>query len=422
MKRVIRMTALVLALVTLLGGLTIGLTGCKKNADNEIILWWPSGRAYQSMLNEALERFRAEYPDVQVKVQYKDIDAFDAYKYALNDDKTRPDVAILDHVYVQALAKDRQIMDLTDTTADIREKFPETLYGANMYEGGVYALPMSANTVVLMANLDILKAAGVVDADGNAKIPTTFEELLDACEKVEASGQTAFAQPNDSFSAMEFASYVARNGGALVSGDGKTATFTDEKVIKALSQWKQLSQYANRNTYEEDKFYNGKVAFVEMGSWSLPKVTGSSQRFNCGFSEMVTIDASLPNYSGLGLYSLCVAEKTRNREAAVALAKFLATDKTIQLAFNQERKLFPVTNETLSDSYYTENEAFRVFAGQMQKVAARPATPAWPAMEQAIVNMLFEVVRSEDSDLGSITAIARKYETKVQAEIDMLNR
>ena len=422
MKRMFRLATLVLVFVMLLGSLMICMTGCKKNADNEIILWWPSGRAYQSMLNDALTRFRAVYPDVQVKVQYKDIDAFDAYKYALNDDKTRPDVAILDHVYVQALAKDKQIMNLTDSTADIKAMFPAALYNANTYGTDVYALPMSANTVVLMANLDMLKAAGVVDENGNAKIPKTFDELLDACEKVEASGQIAFAQPLNSFAAMEFASYVARNGGSLISADGKRATFTDEKVVKALSDWKKLSKYANNNTYEEDKFYNGKVAFVEMGSWSLPKVTGSSRRFNCGFSEMVTIDATLPNNSGLGLYSLCVAEKTRNRDAAVALAEFLATDKTIQLAFNQEKKLFPVTNETLSDSYYTDDDAFCVFAAQLQKVAPRPATPAWPAMEQAIVNMLFEVVKSNASDTTSLSAIAQRYQTQVQAEIDNLNR
>ena len=233
---------------------------------------------------------------------------------------------------------------------------------------------MSANTVVLMVNKDILKNAGVTDTEGNAKIPSTFDELLAACEQVRGKGYIAFAQPNNSFAAMEFASYVSRNGGAMISDDGKKVNFTDDKVVKALSDWKKLSEFSNNNTYEEDKFYNGKVAFVEMGSWSLPKVTGSSELFDCGFAEMVTIDASLPNYSGLGLYSLCVANKSAHKDVATELAKFLATDKTIQLAFNKEKKLFPVTNETLGDSYYTENDAFKVFASQLRKVTPRPAT------------------------------------------------
>lgn len=402
---------LILAAILVATTLVVGLSACK--GGDELILWWPSGRAYQSMIDDVLARFKEQYPNANIKVQYKDIDAFEAYKYALNDNKTRPDVAIIDHVYVQALARDNQILNLKNEGAEeLKSKYPEALYNANAYNDGVYALPMSANTVVLMVNKDMLTKCGV------AKVPTTFEELIAACEKVSAAGEIAFAQPKNSFAAMEFAAYVSRNGGELISADGKTAKFDDVKVVKALQDWKALSKYVNTNEYEEGKFYNGKVAFVEMGSWSLPKVTGSSKLFDCGFYEMVTIDAELPNYSGLGLYSLCVARKTRDKDLAVALAKFLSTDKTVQLAFNKEKKLFPVTNEALADDYYTQDDAFKVFASQLNKVTPRPATPVWQSMESAIVNMLFEVVGSTSSDTASIAAIAKKYQDNIQAEID----
>ena len=411
---------LLLTLIIVMSSLCVFATACNNDKDEkQITLWWPSGKAYISMLNEALERFKAQYPNVEIKVQYKDIDAFDAYKMALNDDKTRPDVAIIDHVYVQALAHDSQLLNLSENgTADIGSKFPANLYQANAYNGNVYALPFSANTIVLMANKDILKSCGIVDQQGNAKLPTTLEELLADCQIVKNSGKTAFAQPLNSFSAMGFASYVARNGGAMVSADGKTVTFDNDGVAKALKNWQALSAYASANSYEEDKFYSGKVAFVEMGSWSLPKVTGSSQLFDCGFAEMVTIDGTIQNYSGLGLYSLCVAQKTNNKELAVALAEFLATDKTIQIAFNKEKKLFPVTNEALSDSYYTQNDAFKVFATQLQKVAPRPATPVWPDMEQAIINMLLEIkTATSDTQFNSIVT---KYQNQVQSAVNRL--
>ena len=133
---------------------------------------------------------------------------------------------------------------------------------------------------------------------------------------------------------------------------------------------------------------------------------------------MVTIDPDLPNYSGLGLYSLCVARKTRDKDLAVALAEFLATDKTVQLAFNKEKKLFPVTNEALADDYYANDDAFKVFASQLNKVTPRPATPVWQSMESAIVNMLFEVVGSSSSATADIKAIAKKYQDNIQAEIN----
>ena len=409
---------LLLVLIVVLSCFCAMFVACNDKNDGEIILWWPSGRAYVNMLNDALQRFQLQYPEAKIKVQYKDIDAFDAYKMALNDDKTRPDVAIIDHVYVQALAHDDQLLNLTSHgTADFDKNFPENLYQANAYAGNVYALPFSANTIVLMVNKDILRACGIVDEKGEAKFPTTFDELLADCETVQNKGYIAFAQPLNSFSAMAFASYVSRCGGSMVSADGKTVTFDNDGVLKALDCWKKLSAFANANSYEEDKFYSGKVAFVEMGSWSLPKITGSSKLFDSGFAEMVSIDSEIANYSGLGVYSLCVSLKTRNKQLSVALAEFLASDKTIQLSFNKEKKLFPVTNEALSDSYYTENEAFKVFANQLQKVTPRPATPVWPDMEQAIINMLLEIKDAED-----LSVVVTKYQNGVQSAIDRLEK
>ena len=397
--------------------IAIGAAGCNKGTDG-LLIWWPSGRDYRQIIDDVLEDFKADYPDLEVKVAYKDMDAFDAYKMALQDDKTRPDVAIIDHVYVQALAQSNQLLNLSENVSDgLKAKYPEALYNANSYNGNVYALPMSANTVVLMVNPKILKDCGVVDGTGEADIPETFEELIAACEKIKAAGKTAFAQPMNSFAAMPFASYVSRNGGSMMSADGKTVTFDNEGVKKALANWKELANYANTNAYEEDKFYTGGVAFCEMGSWSLSNVTGAAKKFDCAFAEMVTIDASLPNYSGLGLYSLCIPEKTRNKEAALALAERLSTNKDVQLKFNKAKNLFPVTNEALSDSYYTGDAALKVFASQLRKVTPRPATPVWPDMEQAIINMLREVVTGNTSDFSAVTA---KYNAKVQSALDRL--
>ena len=241
-----------------------------------------------------------------------------------------------------------------------------------------------------------------------------MDELIAACKTVSEKGYIAFAQPQNDFAVMEFVSYAARCGGKVVSDDYKTVTFDNSGVSKAIDKWIALSKYASQSTYEEDKFYNGKVAFVEMGSWALTSVTGSSKRFDCGFAEMVTIDEDTPNYSGLGLYSLCIAEKSANKQLALEFAKYLSTNKTVQLAYNKDKNLFPVTNEALSDEYYTQNDALKVYAAQLQKVAARPSTPVWPDMESALQNMLFEIVRSD----GNYSTIVTKYQNKVQQATD----
>lgn len=394
----------------------LGFVGCNKSSD-ELVIWWPSGQVMEKVIEDAIEAYQVDHPNVKIKVVNKPVDAFDAYRYALNDKKTCPDIAILDHVYVQALAHDGQLANLTQLGSDdIKDLYPESVYNANCYNGDAYALPFSANTVVLMYNKDILKACGIVDENGEAKAPTTIEELIDACEIISEKGYTAFAQPLNWFSAMEFASYVARRGGKLVSDDYKQVLLTSEEVMAAVGDWKALSKYVNKNAYEEDKFYNGKVAFVEMGSWSLNKVTGSTARFDCGFAEMVTLNPEETNYSGLGLYSLCIAESSDKKSEAYEFAKYLSTDKTVQLAYNQAENLFPVTLEALDDDYYKNSDVLSIFAAQLQKVAARPGTPVWPDIEQAIVNMLIEVVRTD----GDYTQIVNKYQQSTQEATDRI--
>lgn len=405
-----RKLLLILLVAAYLIGCMSMLAGCGGKSEDELILWWPSGKVNIEIIEEALDRFAKTHPDVKVKLVPKSVDSFDAYRISLNDDKTRPDVAILDHVYVQALANDGQLANLSSFGSDDhRSNYPSAVYDANCYKGSAYALPFSANTVVLMYNKDILNACGI------EKVPTTMDELLSACEIIQSKGYTAFAQPQNTFSAMEFASYVARNGGALCSDDYTQVLFNSDEVKSAVNNWKELSKYANQNAYEEDKFYNGKVAFVEMGSWAISKVTGSSARFECGFAEMVSIAEGVENLSGLGLYSLCVAEKSTQKQAAYDLALFLSTDKTVQLAYNKNANLFPVTTEVLSDPYYTEDAALSVYASQLTKVAPRPGTPLWPDMESAIVNMLVSVVRDES---GNMDSIINEYQRQVQAATD----
>lgn len=402
---------LTICIILVVATLCTVFVGCGNTTSdpNSITVWWPSGKAMQKIIEDAVKDFTALHPEAKINVVNKPVDAFDAYKYALNDNKTRPDVAIVDHVYVAALANDKQIANLSELGCDdVKSMYPQKVFDAICYGGSAYGLPFSANTVVLMYNKDILSAC-------NVSVPTTLDELLQACKIVSQNGYTAFAQPQNSFAVMEFMSYVSRCGGSVISDDYKTITFENAGALKALDKWVALSKYASQSSFEEDKFYNGKVAFVEMGSWALKSVTGSSKRFDCGFAEMVTIDSDCANNSGLGLYSLCVAEKSGSKQLALEFAKYLSTNKNVQLAYNKEQNLFPVTNEALSDDYYTQNDALKVYASQLQKVAARPATPVWPDMERALQSMLFEIVRMDSSDY---TSVVKSYQTQVQKATD----
>lgn len=401
------------ALIALVLSLTAIMAGCSGSQRGDgLILWWISGQQNEQIIREAVASYSEQNPGTEIEIVSKaGMDVFQAYKIALSDDNTRPDVAILDHVYVQSLAKDVMIANLSAMGAgDVQDIYPTGLWQANLYEGNSYALPLSANTIALMYNENILKEAGVTDdgtPTGKVVPPTTLEELFEACEKVEKIGKTPFAQPINSFAAMAFMSYVGRLGGSIVSEDYRTVKLDGNAQVKeALEIWKKFSDegWVNKNEFEEGKFYSGGVAFLEMGSWNISKVSGNTAVFDVGVTEMVRFDSEHTNVSGLGLYSLVVAEDSVDKQAAYALAKYLSSDEQFQLKFNQSQNLFPVTKTALANEHYTEDAILSVYAAQMEKVTPRPGTPVWPDLEQVLVTMLRSAVLNGDVDGALATA------------------
>lgn len=401
------------ALIALVLSLTAIMAGCSGGQRGDgLILWWISGQQNEQIIREAVAAYSEQNPGTEIDIVSKaGMDVFQAYKIALSDDNTRPDVAILDHVYVQSLAKDGMIANLSAMGAgDVQDIYPTGLWQANLYEGNSYALPLSANTIALMYNENILKEAGVTDdgtPTGKVVPPTTLEELFEACEKVEKIGKTPFAQPINSFAAMAFMSYVGRLGGSIVSEDYRTVKLDGNAQVKeALEIWKKFSDegWVNKNEFEEGKFYSGGVAFLEMGSWNISKVSGNTAVFDVGVTEMVRFDSEHTNVSGLGLYSLVVAEDSVDKQAAYELAKYLSTNEAFQLKFNQSQNLFPVTKTALANEHYTEDAILSVYAAQMEKVTPRPGTPVWPDLEQVLVTMLRSAVLNGDVDGALATA------------------
>ena len=401
------------ALIALVLSLTAIMAGCSGSQRGDgLILWWISGQQNEQIIREAVAAYSEQNPGTEIEIVSKaGMDVFQAYKIALSDDNTRPDVAILDHVYVQSLAKDGMIANLSAMGAgDVQDIYPTGLWQANLYEGNSYALPLSANTIALMYNENILKEAGVTDdgtPTGKVVPPTTLEELFEACEKVEKIGKTPFAQPINSFAAMAFMSYVGRLGGSIVSEDYRTVKLDGNAQVKeALEIWKKFSGegWVNKNEFEEGKFYSGGVAFLEMGSWNISKVSGNTAVFDVGVTEMVRFDSEHTNVSGLGLYSLVIAEDSVDKQAAYELAKYLSTNEAFQLKFNQSQNLFPVTKTALANEHYTEDAILSVYAAQMEKVTPRPGTPVWPDLEQVLVTMLRSAVLNGDVDGALATA------------------
>lgn len=196
---------------------------------------------------------------------------------------------------LETLAKNGKLADLSaewdhyiadGVSADIKEAFT--------VGGKVYAAPYSLRYMSVLYNVKVFEAAGVA-------VPTTFEEFLEACEKIKASGVTPIGLKNDSWASfIWFQQLIAAYDPQLyIDICNGTKPYTDEAVKEVMAIWRDMfnkGYFGEPIVYSDlhKEFATGVVAMMLEDS---PTVTGLQNDY--GMEPGTHIDAFiLPSMRG----------------------------------------------------------------------------------------------------------------------------
>lgn len=146
---------------------------------------------------------------------------------------------------------------------------------------GVFAIPDSTDDRCLIYNKALLKQAGIVDKQGRAKPPQTWDELMADALKLtkynpDGSYKTIGFIPNYGNSWLYI--YAWENDGEFMSPDGRTCSMDAPANVQALAFMVKLYDalggvtkvdtfQAGFQSNELDPFLTGKVAMKIDGSW-----------------------------------------------------------------------------------------------------------------------------------------------------------
>ena len=147
------------------------------------------------------------------------------------------------------------------------DAFLPTLRQSFTYDGKLYCVPKDTSTLALEINTDLWSKAGLTDAD----IPTTWDQLTAAAQKLKAKGITpmAIGDTRDRIGA-----FLVQAGGWWVSADGKQPTADTPPNEQALTYVQSLLK-AGLAKYPKaldagwagEAFGKGKVAMTIEGNW-----------------------------------------------------------------------------------------------------------------------------------------------------------
>lgn len=415
-----------LLVVALMATACLALAACNDNNGDDknkpggelkgsVKIWWPGGSpTIEAAINKAKTEYEAAHEGVTIDIATQSTaDFYSSYTMALMNKDNFPDIAYVDHVFVQRLAYDGLIGNLSDYGADeVKDKFIDSLWSTTQFNGGTYALPMSANVLTVAYNKALLtKVLGKEFTD--ADMPKNWDEYIAIGKKIEeyntANNLTGnnklylttvpAGTGNESMGAMFFMSYAARSGGRLMNDNLTAMELATEQNKSAAAKIKQLGDLGYTPTsFSESKFETGKVAFIEMGPWKLIDYSriSASQKDICDirYTNVFPLSSGGQTQGALGLYSLVMTQKTKNAALAADFIKYLTTSDEIQLAHNTVQNLMPTTKTAIANEYYQTAE-WSVFINQLNNIVARPGSAAWPAIQRSLAEYVTQLVTGD---------------------------
>jgi multiple sugar transport system substrate-binding protein len=197
---------------------------------------------------------------------------------------TAPDVAVMHGSNVADYAKRNLLLRLDDqlsvTGADLKDAAPAARQAVT-YEGGTYGLPFDIHAALVHLNVDLFKQAGLVDAQGNPKLPTSTEEFLAQAKQLTAkTGKKYFgtARVKDGLGVHMWRSLVNQQGASILNEDRTKATVDTPEARNALDFMGKVfnGTYADPDqTYDaaQQAFLKGDTAMLMNGTWVVDQYT-----------------------------------------------------------------------------------------------------------------------------------------------------
>lgn len=216
-----------------------------------------------------------------IKVERLGGAAWDSYYDTLNTaiaGGNPPNVAIMHGSSLVDYAKRGLLLPVDDlagvTKVDLSDAVPaaKTAIG---YNGANYAVPFDVHAALAHVNVDIFKAAGLVNPDGGPKLPTSADEFLaDARTVKQKTGKNflAVARVGDQLGVHLLQSLMEQQGTDVLNAEGTQATLDSPEARRALDFMDKLFSegLANGNqTYDaaQQSFLTGNTAMLYNGTW-----------------------------------------------------------------------------------------------------------------------------------------------------------
>nr|WP_246427654.1 extracellular solute-binding protein [Paenibacillus phyllosphaerae] len=251
------------------------------------------------MLKKIVADYEAAHPNVKIELDSLNTDQQKLKLKTQAASKEVPDITIVNPAaQMQPFVEAGLFAPLNDMVEQngLKDTFTPGILDWYTFDNNLYALPDGNNIGVVYYNKELFEQAG-------AKVPTTFEEMVDTVKLLKSKGiqPMAIGEKDTWTGSFLFMNVLLRtNGGPGFLADvaAGTKTFEDPAFVEAVDAFQSLVQAgafqegATSFDYNagENIFKTGKAAMYYMGSWATGGIETSSVNGKVGVFKFPTVN------------------------------------------------------------------------------------------------------------------------------------
>lgn len=327
------------------------LVGCQMKEETElvhlsIIHGWGGTLRAHSIMQEIYDEFDAQNQDIILSSQPSSDSSIAIEKandmLALDE---MPNIVSTNgqSFYVENAKKRGKLLDLMQYIRNDQEFMklihPSVLEVWTNTDGSLYTLPDALEVMGYWYNEHYFKEAGIVDENGEAALPKTWEEFYEVCKKLEVWNRKSGMM--DSVFALENVQvvenlFLARLGGesteGLIMATGVPESYDTEVFRSVVKDFSNIYRYSkNTDSLENARqyFIEGSTAMYFNGVWESEIIQSCERSDEIAYANYPTnYGMELSYVSPSSGYVVYDSPDERENEAAIRFLKYMLSRET----------------------------------------------------------------------------------------------
>ncbi len=340
-----------------------------------------------------VEQFQKKYPNIEVELipaPKTSVLRRDKYvtMFAAGDGSI--DVVLMNTVSTGEYAASQWILPLDDyiKVGDIKNRNYGAFFNACMWEGKLYGIPLTADTLDFYWRSDLLEGGGMSK-------PETWADMITQAKKLQSRdifGMVSSWERGNQIH-CQFLLFIAGNGGQVLNEDYSKVIIDSKSNVEALQTMADMinkDKIAPKDvlslTVDDGRvvFNEGRAVFNINWDYAWGRYQGddSAVKGKVGVGPNPTFKKPV---SVLGGWNLGINKFSKNREAALAFIRFITTDEMATWMVLNSSQTSPNKAAMSTPDYVKKNPMLiKALAENYDLAVSRPVTPVYAEITEVI--------------------------------------